>query len=62
METSTFTAEQQQRLIELMALWRVARDSGVSFPSSDQQELESLVDAELLDTARRAREMACSQS
>ncbi len=42
-----FTAEQQQRLQELMGRWRTARDSGTALPSEEQAELEALVDAEV---------------
>ncbi|MCD8485672.1 MAG: hypothetical protein LRZ84_02700 [Desertifilum sp.] len=50
-----FSAEQQQRLSELMDLWRTARDRGESFPSEQQAELDSLVKAELkAATARTA--------
>src|SRR5437667_1433039 len=42
-----FTAEQQQRLQELMARWRQARDTGKSLPPAESAELEALVAAEL---------------
>jgi hypothetical protein len=41
-----FTAIQQQRLEELMARWRTARDSGATLPTSEQTELDTLVEAE----------------
>lgn len=36
-----FSAEQQQRLSELMDLWRTARDRGESFPPEQQAEMAS---------------------
>lgn len=48
-----FTAEQQQRLAELMQRWRDARDRGQSLPASDQSELDELVEAELRASADR---------
>jgi hypothetical protein len=48
-----FTAEQQQRLEELLSRWRVARDGGRQFPSEEQAELEALVEAQLEGSARR---------
>jgi hypothetical protein len=41
-----FDATQQQRLGELMDLWRKARDAGTTLPASEQAELEALVEAE----------------
>jgi hypothetical protein len=50
-----FSAEQQQRLSELMNLWRTARDRGQTLPPEQQAELDSLVKAELkAATARTA--------
>ncbi len=49
-----FTAEQQERLKELMARWRAARDAGMSLPSDEQAELDALVDAELHAATERA--------
>ena len=50
-----FSAEQQQRLSELMNLWRTARDEGQTLPTEQQAELDSLVEAELkAATARTA--------
>lgn len=50
-----FSAEQQQRLSNLMNLWRTARDEGQTLPPEQQTELDSLVDAELkAATARTA--------
>ncbi|NJL23045.1 MAG: hypothetical protein HC895_23040, partial [Leptolyngbyaceae cyanobacterium SM1_3_5] len=42
-----FTAEQQERLSELMDLWRSVRDRGEAFPPEQQAELDALVKAEL---------------
>ncbi len=49
-----FTEQQQQRLAELMAKWRAARDAGTPWPAEDQSELNSLVDAELQAATERA--------
>jgi hypothetical protein len=50
-----FSAFQQQRLSELMNLWRTARDEGQSLSPEQQAELDSLVEAELkAATARTA--------
>jgi hypothetical protein len=49
-----FTAQQQQRLGELMARWRAARDSGTALPPDEQAELESLADAEVHAATQRA--------
>jgi hypothetical protein len=49
-----FTAAQQQRLAELLARWRAARDAGTPLPPEEQAELDDLVEAE-----RRA---ACERS
>jgi hypothetical protein len=52
---SFFTAEQQERLSELMSLWRLARDQGQALPPERQAELDTLVEAELrAATARTA--------
>ncbi|MBD2460353.1 hypothetical protein H6G89_04785 [Oscillatoria sp. FACHB-1407] len=42
-----FSAEQQERLSELMNLWRLARDQGQELPSEQQAELNDLVEMEL---------------
>jgi hypothetical protein len=52
-----FTAEQQERLGELMNRWRQARDAGQSLPAEEQLELHSLIEAELRATAARARHL-----
>ena len=49
-----FTAEQHQRLEELMARWRQARDAGTPLPPTEQAELDALVEAELRASAKRA--------
>ena len=50
-----FSAEQQQRLSDLMNLWRTARDEGHTLPQDQQAELDRLVEAELkAATARTA--------
>ena len=49
-----FTVQQQHRLAELMARWRVARDAGSSLPASEQAELDALVDAEVRASGQRA--------
>ena len=49
-----FTAEQQARLKELMARWRVARDAGNSLLPAEQAELDALIEAESRAAGRRA--------
>lgn len=50
-----FNAEQQERLSELMNLWRLARDKGQELSPEQQAELNSLVEMELrAATARTA--------
>src|SRR5262245_19443307 len=49
-----FTAQQQQRLQELMARWRSARDAQTAFPPGEQAELDALVEAELRASTARA--------
>jgi hypothetical protein len=50
-----FSAQQQQRLSELMNLWRIAREQGQTLTPQQQIELDSLVEAELkAATARTA--------
>ena len=49
-----FTAQQQQRLEELMGRWRAARNTGKSLSSSEQAELNALVDAEVQASGERA--------
>ena len=42
-----FSAEQQERLSELMNLWRLARDQGQELSSEQQAELNRLVEIAL---------------
>lgn len=49
-----FTAQQQQQLEELMRRWRTARDTGKALSSSEQAELNALVDAEVQASGERA--------
>jgi hypothetical protein len=49
-----FGAEDINRLQELMARWRQARDSGNALPIAEQEELESLIEAELSASAQRS--------
>lgn len=49
-----FTAAQQQRLAELLARWRSARDAGASLPPQEQAELDALVEAELRAATERS--------
>ena len=53
-----FTHEQQDRLRELMARWRSARDAGQSLAPGEQAELQALVDAELAAAAQRTSDTA----
>jgi hypothetical protein len=52
-----FTAEQRQRLGELMSRWRSARDAGVALPEAEQAELERLVEEEVRAAGERATEL-----
>lgn len=49
-----FTAAQQQRLAELLADWRTARDVGTVLSTKDQAELDALVEAELHAATERS--------
>ncbi len=50
-----FSVEQQERLSQLMNLWRSALDQGRELPPDQQAELDRLVEAELrAATARTA--------
>ena len=49
-----FTSRDQQRIEELMALWRIARDSGTTFPEVLQIELDHLVELEVRGATERA--------
>ncbi len=48
-----FGEPQQQRLADLMARWRSARDSGTDLPAAQQAELDALVEEELLASQER---------
>lgn len=50
-----FTAKQRERLAELMARWRAARDTGDLLPPDEQRELDQLVETELRAAAQRAK-------
>jgi hypothetical protein len=50
-----FTTAQQERLAELMAKWRAARDRQEELPAEEQAELEALVQAELIGATERAK-------
>jgi hypothetical protein len=50
-----FTAKQQQRLTELMSIWKTAQDRGDLLPPEQQSELDDLIEAELDATAERAK-------
>lgn len=50
-----FNAEQQERLSELMSLWRLAQNQGQELSPEQQSELDALVETELrAATARTA--------
>lgn len=49
-----FTEPMQQRLAELMEHWRAARDSGLTLPPAEQEELEALVEVEVKVAGMRA--------
>jgi len=49
-----FTAQQQLRLRELMALWRSAQEQGNPLPPAEQAELDSMVDTEVRASGQRA--------
>jgi hypothetical protein len=49
-----FGAEQRQRLEQLMARWRAARDANTALPPEEQAELERLVEDEVDATTHRA--------
>jgi hypothetical protein len=52
------TADQRQRLGDLLARWRAARDRGTALPPDEQAELDALVAAEPDATGRRAATLA----
>jgi hypothetical protein len=49
-----FPAEQQERLIDLIARWRLSRGSRQSLSPEEQAELEALVNAEIDGARQRA--------
>jgi hypothetical protein len=49
-----FSADQQQRLSELMREWRKARERETALPADLQMELDALAEAELQASAKRA--------
>ena len=53
-----FTAQQRDRLEELMTRWRKARDNSSALSAEEQAELNALVDAELQAAGKRAATMA----
>lgn len=57
-----FTAEQRNRLQELMGKWRTARDTGGTLVNEEQAELEALVAAQLEGAAQRAEAMLAGVS
>jgi hypothetical protein len=52
-----FTAQQQQRLKELISIWRNAQDRGEILSPEQQSELNNLIEAELDATTERAKAM-----
>jgi hypothetical protein len=50
-----FTAQQQERLAELMERWRLAREDGTTLSPEEQGELDDLVECELRAATARAR-------
>jgi hypothetical protein len=53
-----FSAQQQQRLEELMTRWRAARAAHNTLPPGEQAELDALVEAELEAATERAKRLA----
>ncbi len=53
-----FTAEQQQRLSELMEKWRGLRDKNLTLAPKEQSELEKLIEEELEGSAKRTAKIA----
>ena len=62
MEDEFFSESQSSRLRELMLRWRECRDAGTSLADSEQAELDSLVEAELLGATNRAAALAAELS
>lgn len=61
-EDEFFSASQSTRLNDLMSSWRQCRDTGTDLAASDQAELESLVEAELLGATRRSAVLSAELS
>lgn len=57
-----FTREQQQRLSELMNIWRIARDQEQELPPEIQIELDNLVNLELNAATARTTFLAQQQN
>jgi hypothetical protein len=53
-----FTEDQQQRLSELMTMWRIARDQEQKLPPEIQIELDNLVNLELNAATARTASLA----
>ena len=49
-----FSADQRDRLTELMSRWRAARAAGTALPPAEQAELDDLARAEVTASTRRA--------
>ena len=52
-----FSLDDQRRIADLMTRWRLLRDEGSIIPQSLQDELNSLIEAELRASAARAQAM-----
>lgn len=61
-EDEFFSASQSTRLQDLIARWRQCRDTGIDLATSEQAELEALVEAELLGATRRSAAMSAALS
>ncbi|MGM3305859.1 hypothetical protein ACSQ6I_07740 [Anabaena sp. WFMT] len=57
-----FTSDQQQRLSELMSMWRTARDKEEILAPEIQMELDNLVNAELKAATARTASLAQQSS
>lgn len=56
-----FSAQDQRRLADLMDRWRLSRDQGKPLPQPLQNELETLVEAELRASAARIQTTLASE-
>jgi hypothetical protein len=52
-----FSADQQQRLTELMARWRTAQEAGSAMAAVEQAELEELIRTEVRAAGERAADL-----